>query len=121
MSKLRIPLPKKTERVHKDRTKYNRNNEKLLEDARDIRQEQMAGTQNNADVSLETICCGHCGHEYDRHVGDVCPNCGHNNTRGLETISCGHCGHEYAVPGPTEFDRHIGGPCPSCGHENSES
>jgi rubrerythrin len=65
MSKLRIPLPKKTERVHKDKTKYKRSSEK---DANDIRQEQ-SGTQ--------TICCGHCGHEYDRHVGDQCPNCGH--------------------------------------------
>jgi rubrerythrin len=25
----------------------------------------------------ETVCCEHCGHEYDRHVGDQCPNCGH--------------------------------------------
>ena len=25
----------------------------------------------------ETICCEHCGHEYDRHIGDQCPNCGH--------------------------------------------
>lgn len=27
----------------------------------------------------ETICCDGCGHEYDRHIGDECPNCGHNN------------------------------------------
>jgi len=27
----------------------------------------------------ETICCEACGHEYDRHIGDECPRCGHNN------------------------------------------
>jgi len=29
----------------------------------------------------ETICCEHCGFEYDRHVGDECPNCGHLNNQ----------------------------------------
>lgn len=28
---------------------------------------------------LEVLCCNHCGYEYDRHIGDMCPNCGHNN------------------------------------------
>ena len=27
----------------------------------------------------ETICCDSCGHEYDRHIGDLCPNCDHDN------------------------------------------
>ena len=27
----------------------------------------------------ETICCDHCGYEYDRHIGDNCPNCDHDN------------------------------------------
>ena len=53
---IRIPLPKKTEKIHKDPTKYNR---KVLK----------------APEITETICCKHCGHEYDRHVGDYCPNC----------------------------------------------
>jgi len=30
-------------------------------------------------MAEETICCEHCGHEYDRHIGSECPNCGHNN------------------------------------------
>jgi hypothetical protein len=32
----------------------------------------------------ETICCGRCGHEYDRHIGDECPNCNHNNHDQME-------------------------------------
>ena len=31
------------------------------------------------EESTETICCDHCGHEYDRHIGDECPNCSNNN------------------------------------------
>lgn len=27
----------------------------------------------------ESICCDDCGYEYDRHIGDDCPNCGGNN------------------------------------------
>jgi len=27
----------------------------------------------------ETICCYGCGYEYDRHIGDICPNCGSDN------------------------------------------
>jgi len=82
MNKPRLPLPKKTERVHEDKRRDQLADEKLLEDARDIQREQSAGPRNNEEddeSSLETICCDHCGHEYDRHVGDECPNCGHNN------------------------------------------
>ena len=27
----------------------------------------------------EIICCERCGFEYDRHIDDVCINCGHIN------------------------------------------
>lgn len=47
--KPRIPLPKKTEKVHKDRKKYNRTRDKFedLSDANDIRAEQR--TFNNEE------------------------------------------------------------------------
>ena len=34
---------------------------------------------NMEDDEIETICCDNCGEEYDRHIGDVCPRCGHDN------------------------------------------
>lgn len=27
----------------------------------------------------ETICCDHCGYEYGRSIGDLCPNCETDN------------------------------------------
>jgi hypothetical protein len=48
----RLPLPKKTERVHKDKTLYDRSrlrDERLLEDARDILWEQRSGIRNNEE------------------------------------------------------------------------
>ena len=40
----------------------------------------------------ETVCCDHCGHEYDRHIGDLCPNCGHDNNEQYEEKYGGECG-----------------------------
>ena len=46
----------------------------------------MAGLIQDPDPDgiNETICCEECGHEYDRHIGDECPNCGHNNNEQME-------------------------------------
>ncbi len=38
------------------------------------------------EASTETICCEHCGFEYDRHIGDECPNCGHMQSPDEELI-----------------------------------
>jgi hypothetical protein len=73
-----------------------------LADALDIKAEQdrtQAGDDGEAEEDGETICCGHCGHEYDRHIGDECPNCGHNNHEQYEekygqTETCENCRHE---------------------------
>jgi formamidopyrimidine-DNA glycosylase len=73
MSKPRIPLPKKTEKVHKDRTKYDRDRQKI---------------EHGRDSSLEVFLmtdqpetCRYCGSrtnfvQVGKRQLHTCPECG---------------------------------------------